>query len=73
MITGRPQDEWWSQTKRRGTKHMKNPLLQVERQASILEQVLREAGCKCPVRQMVYFASKNAPCQRADSRILCGR
>ena len=72
VITGRPGDEWWSQTKRRGTKHMKNPLLQVERQAAILEQVLREAGCKCPVRPMVYFASKNARVSVRDSRIFVG-
>ena len=72
VITGRPQDEWWSQTKRRGTKHMKNPLLQVERQAAILEQVLREAGCKCEVRQMVYFASKSARVSVRDKRIFVG-
>lgn len=72
VITGRPGDEWWTQTKRSGVKHMKNPLLQVERQREIVEALLRDAGCPCGVRTLVFFSNKNARVSVRDARICTG-
>ena len=72
VITGKPGDEWWTQTKRGGVKHMKNPLLQIQRQQEILQALLRQAGLACPVRAVVFFSNKNARVSVRDGRICIG-
>jgi hypothetical protein len=72
VITGKPTDEWWTQAKRSGVKHMKNPLLQIQRQQEIVQAVLREAGLSCPVRAVVYFSNSNARVSVRDDRIYVG-
>lgn len=73
-VTGRAEDRELSQYKpARGgrpaeQKRMYNPLLQVKGHQTTLQNILRAAGIRTPVRTAVYFANPNAEVQISGSR-----
>lgn len=69
VITGTPKQEYWRQEKRSQEKQMKNPLLQIERQQRIVQELISGLGRKLPVRTAVYFANPSAKPMVHDPRI----
>ncbi len=68
-ISGEAGAELWEQKKARGTKKMKNPLFQLERQMRLTKQLLSDAKLSCPLAGFVFFANPKATVDVADARV----